>query len=101
MTPKQLRAALDAKDALTLFDVRTDAELARASVAGAVHLNDEGQRTMAALPKDAKLVFMCHHGMRSRVAAETALRQGFTQVWNLEGGIDAWSAEVDSSVPRY
>jgi monothiol glutaredoxin len=101
MTPKALRAAFDAKESLTLFDVRTDAELARASVAEAVHLNEDGQRRMAALPKDAKLVFICHHGMRSRVAAEAALRQGFTQVWNLEGGIDAWSAEVDSSVPRY
>jgi monothiol glutaredoxin len=39
--------------------------------------------------------------MRSRVAAESALRQGFTDVWNLEGGIEAWSTEVDSKVPRY
>jgi monothiol glutaredoxin len=101
MTPKGLRAAMDAKESLTLFDVRTDAELARASVAEAVHLNDDGQRRLAALPKSTKLVFMCHHGMRSRVAAEAALRQGFTDVWNLEGGIDAWSAEVDATVPRY
>lgn len=101
MTPKGLKAALDAKEPLTLFDVRTDAELAQARVAQAVHLNDEGQRALAALPKDTKLVFMCHHGMRSRVAAENALRQGFTHVWNLEGGIDAWSTEVDASVPKY
>jgi monothiol glutaredoxin len=101
MTPKGLKAAFDAKEALTLFDVRTDSELAQAHVTQAIHLNDEGQRTLAALPKDTKLVFMCHHGMRSRVAAENALRQGFTQVWNLEGGIDAWSTEVDSSVPKY
>lgn len=101
LTPKALRAALDAKEDVALFDVRTDAELARARVSAAVHLDEDGQRKLDALPRDKKLVFMCHHGMRSRVAAEAALRQGFTNVWNLEGGIDAWSVEVDAAVPRY
>jgi monothiol glutaredoxin len=101
MTPGGLRAALDAREPLVLFDVRTDGERATARVAEAVAMNEEGKRRLEGLPKDAKLVFMCHHGMRSRVAAEAALRQGFTEVWNLEGGIDAWSAEVDPSVPRY
>jgi monothiol glutaredoxin len=101
ITPKALRAALDGGEALSVFDVRTDAERAIAHLAEAIAMNDEGQRRLAASPKDAKLVFMCHHGMRSRVAAEAALRQGFTNVWNLEGGIDAWSSEVDASVPRY
>jgi monothiol glutaredoxin len=101
MPPKALRAALDAKEPLHVFDVRTDGERATASLTGAIPMNEEGQRRIEALPKDAKLVFMCHHGMRSRVAAEAALRQGFTEVYNLEGGIDAWSAEVDATVPRY
>jgi monothiol glutaredoxin len=101
MSPKGLRAAMDAKDKLVLFDVRTDGERATARVAEAVALDDEGQRRLSGLAKDTKLVFMCHHGMRSRVAAEAALRQGFTEVWNLEGGIDAWSTEVDPSVPKY
>jgi monothiol glutaredoxin len=39
--------------------------------------------------------------MRSRAAAEQLLFEGFTNVYNLEGGIDAWSSEVDPSVPRY
>ena len=43
----------------------------------------------------------CHHGVRSRAAAEQLLREGFTNVYNLEGGIEAWSREVDPSVPRY
>jgi monothiol glutaredoxin len=47
------------------------------------------------------VVFHCHHGIRSRAAAEEAIRRGFVRVYNLEGGIDAWSADVDSTVPRY
>jgi monothiol glutaredoxin len=101
MTPRALRAALDAKEPLLLFDVRTDGERATASVKEALPLDDAGVRKLSELPKSQKLVFMCHHGMRSRVAAESALRQGFTDVWNLEGGIEAWSTEVDSKVPRY
>lgn len=47
-------------------------------------------------------VCLCHHGMRSaQVAAFLEQRQGFTAVSNFTGGIDAWSLEVDGSVPRY
>ena len=47
------------------------------------------------------LAFSCHHGPRSRAAAEHFLKLGLTTVYNLAGGIDAWSREVDPSVPRY
>ena len=47
------------------------------------------------------MVFQCHHGMRSLKAAEHFLTQGFKNVYNLEGGIDAWSQTVDPSVRRY
>ena len=56
---------------------------------------------MSALPKDTKLVFYCHTGVRSLGAAEHFRVEGFTDVHNLEGGIDAWSREVDPTVPRY
>ena len=47
------------------------------------------------------LLIYCHHGVRSARAAEYLARQGFAEVVNLGGGIDAWSCAVDSSVPRY
>jgi len=53
------------------------------------------------LPKDAMLVFHCHLGARSQSATDHFRLQGFTNVHNLIGGIDAWSQEVDTSVPRY
>lgn len=47
------------------------------------------------------LLIYCHHGMRSARVAEYLTSQGFAEVVNLGGGIDAWSCEVDPSVPRY
>ena len=47
------------------------------------------------------LVFHCHHGGRSQAAADHFSTLGFSNVWNLTGGIDAWSVEVDSTIPRY
>jgi len=44
---------------------------------------------------------MCHKGSRSAKALEILRGRGFTRLFNLTGGIDAWSREVDSSVPRY
>ncbi|MBM4373631.1 MAG: Grx4 family monothiol glutaredoxin [Deltaproteobacteria bacterium] len=98
MTVRELKAKLDAGEALHLFDVRTDRERATASIAAARPLDD---KALAGLAKDAPIVLHCHHGMRSRSAAERLLQDGFRNVYNLTGGIDAWSAEVDPSVPRY
>ena len=53
------------------------------------------------LPRDRAIVAMCHHGTRSAQAARFLRDSGFSRVRNLVGGIDRWSAEVDSSVPRY
>ena len=85
----------------TVVDVRTSDERARAAIEDSILLDDEGLRIVSGLPKDTKLVFYCHTGVRSRSAAEHFRAEGFTDVHNLEGGIDAWSREVDSSVPRY
>jgi monothiol glutaredoxin len=99
--PKELKGMFDAGEKFELFDVRTEAERKIAKIDRAVAFDDEGRRRLASLGKGAKVVFHCHHGMRSRAAAEEALRVGYTNVHNLEGGIDAWSASVDPSVPRY
>ena len=51
--------------------------------------------------KEAPLLIYCHHGGRSARATAWLLAQGFTNVQNVAGGIDAWSVEVDPTVPRY
>ena len=102
MSPAEFAAARrGAATAPTLVDVRTADERARAVIEGSMPLDDEGLRIVSALPRDAKLVFYCHTGVRSMSAAEHFRAEGFTDVHNLEGGIDAWSREVDPSVPRY
>jgi len=53
------------------------------------------------LSSDATVVVMCHSGGRSRRVAEFLLASGFNHVFNLSGGIDAWSQQIDPAVPRY
>ena len=100
IAPRALKAMLDAGQ-VELFDVRPDDERARASIPQAKKLDAAGQEHLFALRRDAAVALHCHHGIRSRSAAEQLLREGFTNVYNLEGGIEAWSSEVDPSVPRY
>jgi monothiol glutaredoxin len=97
----ELKSRLDAGD-LTLVDVRPPEERAQAAIAQPFRTFDEGVEALAAaLPKDAPLAFLCHGGGRSARAAEHFRALGFRSVYNVQGGIDAWSREVDPSVPRY
>ena len=85
-----------------LVDVRTDMEYDRARIAGAVLVNTPEQaQALLRLPPATPLIFQCHHGSRSFQAALWFQKKGFTNVFNLTGGIDAWSEMVDPAVPRY
>jgi monothiol glutaredoxin len=98
---QQLQQRLAAGD-ITLVDVRPAAGRAQAApLPQARVLEEEGYETLAALPKDTALAFICHHGQSSRGVAERFAAHGFTRVHNVEGGMDAWAADIDPSVPRY
>ncbi|HVA34344.1 MAG TPA: rhodanese-like domain-containing protein [Candidatus Baltobacteraceae bacterium] len=85
-----------------LLDVRRDDELARASLDGAVHIPmHELPRRVAEIPHGKPLVVMCHTGARSWQSAHFLVHGGFPEVYNLEGGIDAYATRVDPSIPRY
>ena len=64
-------------------------------------LDESTHERLAALPKDTPLAFICHLGNSSRRAAEHFREHGFRDLYNVDGGIDAWAQEIDSSVPRY
>jgi len=101
MSVGELKSRLDAGETLYLFDVREQAERDIAAIEGARLLDEAAVSFIDTLPRDATLVFHCHSGVRSQAAAEYFRGQGFTEVYNLAGGIDAWSREIDPSVPRY
>ena len=101
LSAKELKSWMDAKKPFELFDVRTERERDIAMIEGSTLLDKEGEEKLLSLPKDTPLVFQCHHGMRSRSAAEHFLTQGYRDVYNLTGGIEAWSSEVDPKVPHY
>lgn len=84
-----------------LLDVRTDEERALASLPEAVPLESSPLDRLRTLAPGVPIVVMCHHGIRSRAFAGRLVLQGLSPVYNLEGGIDAWSRHIDPSVPRY
>ena len=94
--------------ALQVVDVREDHELALARLPLPVlHLplsrsSDWAPRITELLDRDRPVAVICHSGVRSRQFGCWLLQEhGYGEVWNVEGGIDAWSREVDGSVPRY
>ena len=101
IAPKELKALVDSGRVTHFYDVRPDKERSIAKIAGVRQLDDAAMAAVEALPKDTPLAFHCHHGGRSRGAAEHFLKLGFKNVYNMAGGIEAWSRDVDPSVPRY
>lgn len=101
LSAQALKEKLESGDILRLYDVREMHEWERARIDGAMLLDEAAIKEISALPKDTALAFLCHVGQRSQAVAEHFRAQGFTRVYNLAGGIDAWSQDVDPSVPRY
>jgi len=100
MSVKELADRLSAGTVM-LIDVRPIEDRTKASIDAAVALDEELIEKLAKMPKDTELAFICHTGNSSRGAAEYFRKQGFIRVNNVEGGIDAWSLEIDQTVPRY
>jgi monothiol glutaredoxin len=101
LDPMGLKALMDRAESFELIDVRTEDERRIASLPGSAILDEAAQQRLSGLSKDVPVVFYCHHGGRSRAAAEHFVRQGHKRVYNLVGGIDAWAVSVDPKVARY
>jgi rhodanese-related sulfurtransferase len=101
ITPREVAELLKA-GGIKLLDVRTPEEYAIAAIPGSV-LVDQAlvQEIMQSWPKDAPIVTSCHHGMRSLDAAAYLRGHGFVNTRSMSGGIDAWSMQIDPSIPRY
>jgi len=99
--PKELKALLDSGKVKHLYDVRQPREREIAALPNTVLLDDAAMAQIEKLPRETPLAFHCHHGGRSRAAAEHFLKAGFKTVYNLAGGIDAWAQQIDPSLNRY
>jgi monothiol glutaredoxin len=86
---------------IELFDVRTPSERETVKLSAAKLLDRAAQDHIMQLPKTTPLYFHCHHGGRSQQAAQFFVSQGFKEVYNVEGGIDAWARDIDPTLPRY
>ena len=100
ISPAHAAAIVEGKRGV-IVDVRTPGERQTAHIEGSRLLDDTLADELMALPKDRVLVFQCHHGHRSQRAAELFVAAGFLNVYNLVGGIEAWSEQIDPNVPRY
>jgi monothiol glutaredoxin len=97
---KELQGLLERGEVI-LVDVRGAEDRARASLDQAMALDKESMEKLEQLPKDTAIAFMCHHGNSSMGAAEYFRKKGFTNISNVAGGINAWSLEIDPSIPTY
>ena len=101
MPVSKLKELMGSDSEFKLIDVRGPDERETAHIEGSLLLTQEVAQELARTDKETMLVFHCHHGGRSQQAAEQFRDSGFRNVHNVVGGIDAWSQEVDSTVPRY
>jgi adenylyltransferase/sulfurtransferase len=102
--PRELAEKLRAGESVYLIDVRQPEEHATAALPDStlIPLSELGRRLNEVRPPlGALVVVYCHHGIRSLSGAAFLNEAGLAQVASLAGGIDAWSAEIDPSVPRY
>ena len=95
---EQVDAWLAAEEDSSFIDVRRDEEWALARIPGSELLSPE---RCLPLPKERRIVFTCHTGVRSPHAARFLCQQGFAEAQSMAGGIEAWSLRIDSRIPRY
>lgn len=96
----------EANPSLQLIDVRERSEVALAKIPGfAIYPLSEfeqwSEKILRELQPEAETIVMCHHGMRSAQLCQWLAMRGFNNVQNVQGGIDAYSRFVDSSINRY
>ncbi len=100
--PGELAAMLSGDNKPQVIDVREPWEYAICRIPDSTHLPmGEITRRHGEIDPNRPVVCVCHHGMRSLQVAVFLARQGFTDVINLSGGIDAWAREVDPACPKY
>ena len=102
-TPEEVKDLIDnSKNKPLILDVREQWEYDICHINDSVHIPmGKIADTDGSLKIDDTIVVVCHHGIRSRMVAKYLIAKGFVNVINLTGGIDAWSNNIDPSIPKY
>ena len=101
LNPKQFKDYLDNNTAI-LVDVREQGEIDICKIDGSISMPmSKGPEQYDELNPSDNVAIYCHHGMRSLQIAEFLESKGYESLFNLQGGIDAWSREIDPSVDTY
>ena len=102
VSPTEFAEMLEADSSWQLLDVREHWEIELVSLPDSIRIPlSEIPGRFAELDRDRPVAVLCHSGGRSARAAEFLAAQGFFRIVNIAGGIDAWSLQVDNSLPRY
>jgi rhodanese-related sulfurtransferase len=103
ITPEALKSLRDAGNDITVLDIRESWEYQVAKIEGSKHIamGDVPARFNQELDPEGHIVVVCHHGVRSMNVTTWLRQQGFEKVQSLQGGIDRWARQIDSSVPVY
>lgn len=104
LEPRELAAwrADAGRPAPLLIDVREPWEYAHCHIEGSqlIPLQTIPSR-VEEVPQDRDIVLVCHHGNRSQRVAQWLEQAGYSRLFNLRGGVEAWASEVDPAMPRY
>jgi rhodanese-related sulfurtransferase len=103
ITVDDLKKKLDGKEKIRLVDCREPDENGFCHIEGAelIPLSQFSEKATGQLHANDEIYIHCHHGGRSARACEFLMAQGYQNVVNVTGGIDAWSLRIDPKVPRY
>ena len=102
ITPEELKTKLDAGENPVLLDVREAWEYEICHIEGSTNISMSNiQRMLESLKPDDEIVVICHHGIRSFQIANYLNDNGYKQIVNLTGGVDAWAESVDTNMAQY
>jgi molybdopterin/thiamine biosynthesis adenylyltransferase/rhodanese-related sulfurtransferase len=101
MTAKELKSRLDQGEEIFILDVREPHEYQICNLKGKLIPLGELPRRVHELDSSREMVVHCRSGKRSADAVQFLQQAGFKKLWNLKGGVLAWSDEVDPSMPKY
>lgn len=102
LMPEQVQQLLNENADIVLLDVREKWEFEICNIDSSINIPmNEVPAAVKNLAEDRETIIICHHGARSMQVAHYLENTGFSDIINLDGGVDAWARLVDPAMPQY